>query len=736
MEASRKPLFAFWNTTLQFELTILAFVRSLRDRNFQLYVNSLRALVPWFFALDHTHYARWTPIHIRDMVSLAELHPSVAAQFELGNFTIQKTKRPFSAISVDHAHEQANKLIKEEGGAIGLTESEQALRRWMIAGPEICRMLNDFENASEMDSACHHEQTAAHQKSFLIGCKNLIGTFHELGNPFCESSTQLLSLQSKIIVNESAASVVNNIFEIGSQQYSDFVQDRLITNRVPIQAPIHRNKFKLFSAASPVRKLAIKDRLCSLKNDCALFSRLYIASQTRGSDIDTFFAHENQAHPPSLSYNGSLRQGTKSDLLKCLKRISNVVQIEKPPIDCVIVDGAAIVQMLKPSYNMSFSHYARNVFMKHIYAYLENSTRVDVVFDVYKSDSLKAGRRVERGNGVRRRVTPEGKVPTDWFNFLRVDENKTELFHLLSSVITENEITGKLILSTAGDSVLSCPTICTDSLSPCSHEEADTRMLLHAADAAKTLKHVMIRTVDTDVVVLAVAFFEQLHLDTLWIAFGVGKNFHYIAAHDIAVALGTKRSSALPVFHALTGCDTVSSFCGRGKSTSFDTWTSYPAVTDAFLHLRDDPFNVTTETSQVIERFVVLMYDKTSESDSVNVCRKELFARKNRSIENIPPTKNALELHIKRAIYQSVHVWSNSLLSQPIFVSPSEWGWELEEGIWNPIWITVPQASEICSALVKCACKQGCKSRCKCYKACLQCTSLCGCEGDCPRNNL
>ena len=118
-------------------------------------------------------------------------------------------------------------------------------------------------------------------------------------------------------------------------------------------------------------------------------------------------------------------------------------------------------------------------------------------------------------------------------------------------------ITGKLILSTAGDSVLCCPTICTESLSPCSHEEADTRMLLHAADAAKTLKHVMIRTVDTDVVVLAVAFLEQLHLDTLWIAFGVGKNFHYIAAHDIAVALGTKRSSALPVFHALTGCDNV-----------------------------------------------------------------------------------------------------------------------------------------------------------------------------------
>ena len=33
-------------------------------------------------------------------------------------------------------------------------------------------------------------------------------------------------------------------------------------------------------------------------------------------------------------------------------------------------------------------------------------------------------------------------------------------------------------------------------------------------------------------------------------------------------------------------------------------------------------------------------------------------------------------------------------------------GMELDEGIWNPIWIAVGQAFQICSALVKCACKQ------------------------------
>ena len=37
-----------------------------------MYVESLEALVPWYFALDHINYARWIPIHIRDMKSLSD----------------------------------------------------------------------------------------------------------------------------------------------------------------------------------------------------------------------------------------------------------------------------------------------------------------------------------------------------------------------------------------------------------------------------------------------------------------------------------------------------------------------------------------------------------------------------------------------------------------------------------------------------------------------------------------
>ena len=48
-------------------------------------------------------------------------------------------------------------------------------------------------------------------------------------------------------------------------------------------------------------------------------------------------------------------------------------------------------------------------------------------------------------------------------------------------------------------------------LAPCSHEEADTRMLLHLEDAVKQgYGKICIRTVDTDVVVLAIAAAQRL----------------------------------------------------------------------------------------------------------------------------------------------------------------------------------------------------------------------------------
>ena len=62
---------------------------------------------------------------------------------------------------------------------------------------------------------------------------------------------------------------------------------------------------------------------------------------------------------------------------------------------------------------------------------------------------------------------------------------------------------GKELYATHGSDVLCSPAeLDLTNLAPCSHEEADTRLLLHVADAVLKGR---IRTVDTDMLVVAVA---------------------------------------------------------------------------------------------------------------------------------------------------------------------------------------------------------------------------------------
>ena len=143
----KSPTFQYWDTILNIELLGLTFIRAHREGNFSLYVESLKMLASLFFALDHHNYARWIPIHIRDMENLP-VH--IFKEFvEHGNWVIRKTTKRFSAMPIDQAHEQNNETVKGSAGGIGLTESPSAFSKWMVSGPEQVRVLNLRMSASQ-----------------------------------------------------------------------------------------------------------------------------------------------------------------------------------------------------------------------------------------------------------------------------------------------------------------------------------------------------------------------------------------------------------------------------------------------------------------------------------------------------------------------------------------------------------------------------------------------------------
>ena len=229
-------------------------------------------------------------------------------------------------------------------------------------------------------------------------------------------------------------------------------------------------------------------------------------------------------------------------------------------------------------------------------------------------------------------------IPGNWQEFLCIEENKIELFSFLATIVTSmaNE-SNKDVISIYNSDVLSNHPRDLARLAPCTHEEADTRIILHLEDAVKDGNDKLsFRTVDTDVVVLAVTAVQRLDVSELWTAFETGKHFRFLAAHEMARSLGPDRCIALPMFHSFNGCDTVSSFGGRGKKTAWDTWKVYEEVTKAFCSLMANPEFI-SDNMKSIERFVTLMYDRTSSLDCVDQARKQLFTQKGRSIEGLPP---------------------------------------------------------------------------------------------------
>ena len=502
---SKSPTFQYWNTILSLELLGLTFVRSQRETDFGLYVESLKEMTPMFFALDHQNYARWIPVHIHDMENLLA---AIQEEFwDSGHWVISKTHKKFSAIPIDQAHEQNNSHVNRCGGAVGLTKNPVAFQRWMLSGPEQARLLTELEECVTRQNAHnqnHHEEGLASQKCFQRHTIALIDTIKDMGNPFMEAGPELLVLDSRDVMPEAVVRTVRTIEAVGKEQYIACKSSVLGKGTKSIHEPIKKNSLPLFKRSAARQKQPTKT--CELEDDVSLFSRLFIVAQKREANLDNFFKHENHPYPPSLSDRGKLRAGKKSDLLSCLSKcqqessdsidfsysaqiaefdFENIgdtdvldassdillgltatsesgdaaapkTSVSDPPgsFDVAALDGIAVLHFLSPRDCMTFNDYASNVFKPYLLQQLDNTKTLDIVWDSYIANSLKESARERRGQGSRQKVEGKNKIPK-WQDILRDPTNKTELFNFLSDFITHTDFpSDKVVVVTQGEKTI------------------------------------------------------------------------------------------------------------------------------------------------------------------------------------------------------------------------------------------------------------------------------------------
>ena len=98
-----------------------------------------------------------------------------------------------------------------------------------------------------------------------------------------------------------------------------------------------------------------------------------------------------------------------------------------------------------------------------------------------------------------------------------------------------------------------------------SHEEADTRLVLHAKHAAGTHSHVIVISEDTDVFMMLPALEVEIG-GHLLLRQGKKNQIRITDTSRLATIIGRDVCTALLGVHAWISCDSVSSFLARGRS--------------------------------------------------------------------------------------------------------------------------------------------------------------------------
>ena len=391
----------FWNSYLEMVEVLMNFMQATREGNWDLHLECIKEMLPWFFAYDHTNYARYIPVCLAQMMLLPETHPEAHALLLNGDFGVQRAKSPgFSQIPVDQTIEQTlNRCTKTKGGIVGFSLRKGAVQRWMITAHsrasfvDKCRKMTT--GVQESQCRLHKETSSARIKRDEEDVKKVFEVIRNWCNPF-EPSAELLSISSGYVVSESMKQDLLLAKEKGTTALTAFIEERLVKTSTGFFQTLPKLKLGSFRDAQKKTSVAAGDRNVIIRADRNLFARLLVTGQSRQMDSKDLLTHEPGPLPWSLaSSDGSLAKTNKAILSKELE--SGIECLSNLPVvtTAVIIDAMALLHALVRVPDR-FSELADMV-MTRTPTEAGDATRIDFVRDQYPANSIKSTERSKRG---------------------------------------------------------------------------------------------------------------------------------------------------------------------------------------------------------------------------------------------------------------------------------------------------------------------------------------------------
>ena len=637
-------------------------------------------------------------------------------------------------------------MLKQKGGIKGITMNRNAVHRWILAQPDRCAITRQCEILAGISAEAQGSKNLSHSSMIRHEemVQSVISTVESMINPFESDCDNLLSISSGCVASEQIEEDLLSAYSKGSQAASTYLKERLNETKIDIFFPISKLKLKTFKDLSCVKATKLTSQVTELKHDQALFARLLVVAQTRKINLKEILTYSlGVVSYPLANADGSMAKTNKAELLHAIEakvecRMDTTVHSDA---GALIVDAMAMLHGIV-KVPLTFGQVAELVLKTLLQLAAQHScTRVDFVCDTYRKASIKKAersRRTKSGSQIVTIYSKDQSTPKQWKKFLAHDSNKATIVQFFAKVWGSTDLQHVCAIQLYTTYGGSCDLIelgrgtttvrKVDALA-CDHEEADTRLFLHAAHASQSHDTIMIKSPDTDVAIIFIALSSKLKGNHIFLT-GTKNKERLLDISKIASDMGPDVASALIGLHVFTGCDTTSAFYGKGKKRAFNLVYQNQAYIEAFCEL-GKRFVISSELLCVLEQFVAELYG-WPETSNVNEVRYKAFCAPSVSNQSLPPTHDALMLHTTRANYQAA-IHRRAMVQFIQSPDPVHHGWlKADDGELQIKWMLQKPAPDDVLQTIMCKCKASkCNSRrCSCRVFQLPCTDLCCCA-DC-----
>ena len=302
-----------------------------------------------------------------------------------GCFSIAKSHHQFSRIALDQVHEQNNKVIKGQGGSASVlnSQNDSALIRWEICGPEVARIVSEFEEL--IDNYCssvrssgtkHHEDNENFRTKFLKDSTSVCQKIPY--NPF--EMDFLTTLNNSDRFEDSVFDNLKKVLPKGEEQVKHFIEERLVFQKIAITEKITKNNFPLLNKTVSPNSTMNFGPVFMNKFRCTV--------EHRPSLADLVFAEELYGVPHCFAVNvDTMYHGSKSSIKDRLKPCHPPIVNEMSPAARILEASPIIRKLANVSVN-NFHEFAI-VLSQNVSDLAKGYDPVDIVFDRYFENSQK-----------------------------------------------------------------------------------------------------------------------------------------------------------------------------------------------------------------------------------------------------------------------------------------------------------------------------------------------------------